>query len=578
MRLSWLRLADDRILIEQLRLIYASMTITVVPTFPAIAVLVWTLGQGGNWSHLLAWTAVVSVTNAYSIVDARRQLARGLVVADARRLLRRLLISIFIAGLSWGALAFGALGNTTAVGSILVISVLAGVSGGSVGLFSSVFAVYVAFIVPLVGLTVARLFQLDDPAYAAFGVISLFYIGTLLTQSYMAGRAVLAAINLRFENLALLATTEAAQKNAELANTAKSKFLAAASHDLRQPIHAQGLFLEVLSRTKLDAHQTEVLASARLASQASSDMLNTLLDFSRIEAGVVEPQAAPFKLQNLLYKIENDLAPLANAKGLVYRSRETSAVIHSDASLVEMVLRNLVSNAIRYTERGGVLVACRLHHGMAVVEVWDTGIGIAPGNQQEIFREFHQLGNPERDRRKGLGLGLAIADGLAKTMGHALSLKSTHGRGSVFRLALPLSLSSVPLAAPAVHSSPDGLAGVRVLLIDDDEAVLSSMAQLLRAWGCRVDTADSIEHALALAAQMPPDVVLSDYRLRGQQTGGQAIAALRALVRSSLPALMITGDTAPDRLRETMSSGVPLLHKPLAPGQLLKALTRLLGR
>ncbi|MGB4116973.1 MAG: hybrid sensor histidine kinase/response regulator [Polaromonas sp.] len=578
MRLAWLRLADDRILIEQLRLIYANMTITVVPTFPAIAVLVWTLGQGGNWGHLLAWTAVVSATNAYSIFDARRQLARGLVAHDARRLLRRLVLSIFIAGLSWGALAFGALGNTTAVGSILVISVLAGVSGGSVGLFSPVFAVYVAFILPLVGLTVARLFQLDDPAYAAFGVISLFYIGTLITQSYMAGRAVLAAVNLRFENLALLASTEAAQKNAEQANTAKSKFLAAASHDLRQPIHAQGLFLEVLARTKLDAHQAEVLASARLASQASSDMLNTLLDFSRIEAGVVEPQSAPFKLQNLFYKIENDLAPLANAKGLVYRSRETSAVIHSDASLVEMVLRNLVSNAIRYTERGGVLVACRLHRGMAVVEVWDTGMGIAHDNQQEIFKEFHQLGNPERDRRKGLGLGLAIADGLAKAMGHVLSLKSTPGRGSVFRLALPLSLSSVPLAAPVLHSLPDALAGVRVLLIDDDEAVLSSMAQLLRAWGCVVDTADSIENALTLAARIPPDVVLSDYRLRGQQTGGQAIAALRALVRSSLPALMITGDTAPDRLRETMSSGVPLLHKPLAPGQLLKALTVLLKR
>ena len=143
---------------------------------------------------------------------------------------------------------------------------------------------------------------------------------------------------------------------------------------------------------------------------------------------------------------------------------------------------------------------------------------------------------------------------------------------------MPLSLSSVPLAAPVLHSLPDALAGVRVLLIDDDEAVLSSMAQLLRAWGCVVDTADSIENALALAARIPPDVVLSDYRLRGQQTGGQAIAALRALVRSSLPALMITGDTAPDRLRETMSSGVPLLHKPLAPGQLLKALTVLLKR
>ena len=575
MRFTWPRLADDRILIEQLRLIYANMTITVVPTFPAIFLLVWTLGRPGNWGSLLAWTTVVSATNAYSIFDARRQLARGLVAGDARRLLRRLLLSIFIAGLSWGALAFGALGNTTAVGSIMVISVLAGVSGGSVGLFAPVFSVYVAFIAPLVGLTVARLFQLDDPAYAAFGFISLFYIGTLITQSYMAGRAVLAAINLRFENLELLAKTEAAQKSAEQANAAKSKFLAAASHDLRQPIHAQGLFLEVLSHTALTPHQAEVLASARLASEASGDMLNTLLDFSRVEAGVVEPFAAPFKLQTLLYKIENDLAPMANAKGLVYRSRETSAVIHSDASLVEMVLRNLVSNAIRYTDRGGVLVACRLHRGMAVVEVWDTGIGIAPENQAEIFREFHQLGNPERDRRKGLGLGLAIADGLAKTMGHVLSLRSVPGRGSVFRLALPLSVRPVQVvsARTAVSAS---LAGMRVLVIDDDEAVLAAMAHLLDSWGCVVSTADCIEQAMAKAQQSPPDVMMSDYRLRGQQTGLEAITRLRGLLGNQLPALMVTGDTAPERLRETLGSGVPLLHKPLAPGQLQKALTAVL--
>jgi len=576
MALAWPRLADDRILIEQLRLIYANMTITVVPTFPAIFLLVWTLGHAGNWRNLLAWTVVVSATNAYSIFDARRQLARGLVARDARRLVRRLLLSIFIAGLSWGALAYGALGHTTAVGSILVISVLAGVSGGSVGLFSPVFSVYVAFIVPLVGLTVVRLFQLDDPAYAAFGLISLFYVGTLITQSYMAGRAVLAAINLRFENLELLAKTEAAQKTAEQANAAKSKFLAAASHDLRQPIHAQGLFLEVLSRTDLNAHQTDVLGSARLASQASSDMLNTLLDFSRIEAGVVEAMPAPFNLQALLYKIENDLAPVANAKGLVYRSRETSAIIHSDASLVEMVLRNLVSNAIRYTEHGGVLVACRLRQGLAVVEVWDTGIGIAPENQFAIFQEFHQLGNPERDRRKGLGLGLAIADGLVKTMGHRLRLRSTPGRGSVFRLALPLSVRPVQ-ALPAIAGRVALLAGVHVLVIDDDEAVLSAMAHLLRSWGCVVTTADSIEQATAQARQSPPEAVLSDYRLRGQQTGLQAIATLRSVLGSHLPALMVTGDTAPERLRETLGGGVPLLHKPVAPDQLYQTLASLLA-
>lgn len=574
---AWLRLAENRILIEQLRLVYANMTLTVLPTFPAVALVCWTLVNERNRTALLLWAVAVTATNAYSIFDARCNLSRGLVALEAPLLLRKLLISIGIAGVSWGALAFGLLGKTTAIGDAVVISVLAGIAGGSVALLSPVFWAFVAFVVPLVCLTAAKLLQLDDPAYVAFGFSSLLYVCTLIAQSYMGSLAVRGAIELRFENLALLRQTEIAHRTAEQANTAKSRFLAAASHDLRQPIHAQGLFLEVLSHTSLTPHQAYVLSSARLASQASAEMLNTLLDFSRIEAGVVDPQKAPFKLQSLFYKVENDLAPLANAKGLVYRSRETTVVIDSDASLVEMVLRNLVSNAIRYTERGGVLVACRMQRGLAVVEVWDTGIGIAAQNQAEIFREFHQLGNPERDRRKGLGLGLAIADGLAKTLGHTLSLRSTPNQGSVFRLALPIRIStgeaSGSLGAEGPWTRADSLTGVRVLVIDDDEAVLLAMQHLLGSWGCIVCTADSIDRAVALAQRQAPDVVLSDYRLRGHQTGLQAIGMLRKLLGAHLPALVVTGDTAPERLRETLGSGVPLLHKPLAPEQMKKALT-----
>ena len=569
-------------LIEQVRLVYASMTVTMVtmvPTFPAIVLLIWTLGNADNIGILLLWAMAVTATNGYSILDARRRLSIGLVQAEAPSLAIKLLISMAFSGASWGALAFGILGHTTVVGNIIVISALAGVAGGAVALLSPVFMVFVAFVSPLVMLTAARLLMLNDPAYVAFGLISLMWMGTLMAQSYMGGLAVRGAIELRFENLELLGKTETAQKNAEQANTAKSKFLAAASHDLRQPIHSQGLFLEVLSRTDLSEHQSQVLSSARLASQAASDMLNTLLDFSRIEAGVVKPVAAPFDLQSLLDKVENDLAPLAISKGLTYRSRASSAVIDSDTLLVEMVLRNLISNAIRYTERGGVLVACRSSRGAAVVEVWDTGIGIAQENQADIFREFHQLGNPERDRRKGLGLGLAIADGLAKAMGHALTLQSRPGRGSVFRLVLPLSANVVTRvgAGPARQLSPGSLVGVRMLMIDDDPGVLEAMSYMLSSWGCEVTTADSVESAVLLARLTAPDAVLSDYRLRGQQTGLQAIARLRQLLGDQLPALLLTGDTSPHRLRETLASGVPLLHKPVAPEHLRQALIELLG-
>ncbi len=577
--LNALRLAENRVLVEQLRLMYGGLTFSILPMFTAIFLLVWTLSNVDNHNQLLVWAAMLSIINASFILHARYQLVHGFLMKRPRRLVGWLLIFFALGGTGWGLLAYVAIGNSTPVGTIMVISVLAGVLGGAVGLLSALVPLFVAFSIPLVALTTLRLLQLDDPSYNAFGLISLMYLGVLNVQCYNAGLAVRAAIELRFENLELLKKTESAQLEAELANTAKSKFLAAASHDLRQPVFAQGLFLEVLSRTDLTQHQAEILASARSASTASSEMLSTLLDFSRIEADVVEPTMLAFQLQGIFDKIENDLAPMARAKGLTYRSRQTSAVAQSDGALVELVLRNLVSNAIRYTQHGGLLVACRQRGASLVVEVWDTGIGIAPENHEAIFREFHQLGNPERDRRKGLGLGLAIADGFAKVLGQRLTLKSTPGRGSCFRLTLPRSVNWQGAAleitlAPATIS----LAGLRMLVIDDDEAVLSGMAHLLRSWGCSVDTAESIEQAQELASARRPDIVLTDYRLRGHRTGLQAVSILRQQLGQTLPVLMLTGDTAPDRLRETLSSGVPLLHKPISPTQLLQTLTTLVNR
>jgi signal transduction histidine kinase len=392
------------------------------------------------------------------------------------------------------------------------------------------------------------------------------------------------SIRLRFENLDLVEQlrreteiSEAARREAEEANAAKSKFLAAASHDLRQPAHAQGLFLEALSRTSLTSQQRELLDNARAVAESSAKMLDTLLDFSRIEAGVIDPQPQSFRLQPMFNKIEREFGPQADAKGLTYRSRETSLVVRSDPALVELILRNLVSNAIRYTEQGGLLVACRRRGGEAVVEVWDTGIGIAPQQQREVFREFQQLGNPERDRRKGLGLGLAIADGLARRMGHGLSLRSVPGRGSVFRLALPVS-NVVPAALCGATPEDAPLHGARVLVIDDDEVVLAGMRYLLSGWGCQCETADSIEDALDAARRRVPDVIVSDCRLREQRTGVEAIAAVRELAGEMLPALLITGDTAPDRLREAQATGIPLLHKPVLPAQLRRGLVNALHK
>ena len=580
MRGNLLRLDEDRILAGQLRLLLGNVASALIPTLFLSIVLVLTLTNDSNALALKVWGVALMSYKLYATLHARRHLASDIPVEQTHRLVWTLIMLNAIDGALWGSLAWVTLDTSTVVGSILVISTIAGMVGSSMSRLTPVLPVFMAFVTTMLLLLVSKVWTLGDPAYNSLGIVGIIFLTSVTLMARNSAKEIRASINLRFENVALLEKlqvkteiAEAAQREAEHANTAKSKFLAAASHDLRQPIHAQGLFLEVLSRTEQTPYQQELLASARAASEASSELLNALLDFSRIEAGVIDPQLQPFRLQPLLNKIENELALQADAKNIVYRSRETHTAALTDPVLLELILRNLISNAIRYTDRGGVLVACRQHGSHAVLEIWDTGIGIAPEEQKEVFREFHQLGNPERDRRKGLGLGLAIADGLARAMGYELTLRSTLGRGSVFRLTLPL-VSNAP-ESNIMMQSKTRLLNARLLFIDDDEIVREGMLHLLRDWGCECEAAESIEEALALAQLNVPDVIVSDYRLREQRTGVEAIAAVRKLIGSDIPALLITGDTAPTRLREAQASGIPLLHKPVSPGLLYRKLVEL---
>jgi len=576
MKGDFFRSAEDRILVEQLRLLYGNLGSSVIPAILLALLLLITLANDRNRHELLLWCMAVIASKLYTAIHARRRLAAGIQLHKARQKVTQLMVMHFVYGATWGALAWITLDNTTPSGDILILAVLAGILGNTVALLSPVLPIFMSFMLALALVLGSHLWWMNDPNYDALLLASVLYLISLLGQARNSATVSHSVIALRFENISLMKQANAAQRQAEQANQVKSKFLAAASHDLRQPVHAQGLFLEVLGSTSLTAHQHKVLASARSASLACSEMLNTLLDFSRMEAGVLRSRVKPFDLQILFNKIENDLVPQADAKNLVYRVRDTSLVVNSDASLVEMILRNLVSNAIRYTDRGGILIACRRRGNQAVVEIWDTGIGIHPAHQKGIFREFHQLGNPERDQRKGLGLGLAIAQGLAGILVQDLSLSSRLGSGSVFRLTLPLSSIAVVDEATWTHDARC-LQGRHVLAVDDDKAILLGMAQLLRSWGCTVDTADSITEALALAQRQVPDAVISDYRLREHRTGAEAIAALRALLGADLPALLITGDTAPERLRDALANGVPLLHKPVSPDQLFQVMAEIIA-
>jgi CheY-like chemotaxis protein/anti-sigma regulatory factor (Ser/Thr protein kinase) len=291
---------------------------------------------------------------------------------------------------------------------------------------------------------------------------------------------------------------------------------------------------------------------------------------------VVKVRPEAFAVQPLLTALEQEFGTQADTAGLVYRTRETSAAAYADRSLVGLVMHNFISNALRYTAQGGVLIACRTRGKRLALEVWDTGQGIPRSQWQNIFKEFHQLGNPERDRRKGLGLGLATVQRLAREMKTSVEVLSTPGRGSVFRLWLDRwqgALEDDTAPAPDARS----LAGVRVLAIDDDEAVRMGMQSLLLSWGCQSITAESSVQALEFLKDLDftPDIIITDFRLRHEETGKQVLQALRAHLGTPAPAIIMTGDTSPQRLRDAQSTAALLLHKPVSTGQLRDAILHL---
>lgn len=365
-------------------------------------------------------------------------------------------------------------------------------------------------------------------------------------------------------------------EEAERANLAKSRFLAAASHDLRQPMHALGLFIAELIRMEHSEEARRLISRIAASAEAMENLLDSLLDISKLDAGVVSTNPQSFPLGPLFERIGNDYGHAAKERGLQLRVRPTQLWIHSDPLLFERILINLVSNALRYTPSGSIMLTARKRGDHVLVEVRDSGVGIAPENQASIFLEFVQLENPARDRSKGLGLGLAIVRRLADLLCHPITLRSAPGRGSVFGVVAP----NVPPAGTTepMNIPEQSFVGRIVSIIDDDVLAKESLAGLLRAWGCFVVASDSLPGLLAALEELEvePEVVISDFRLPGEHTGLEIIANLRERFGADLPALLLSGDTGPETLRLATDRRVPLLHKPVRPAKLRAALSHLL--
>ncbi|WP_158305965.1 CheR family methyltransferase [Azospirillum sp. B510] len=368
----------------------------------------------------------------------------------------------------------------------------------------------------------------------------------------------------------------AAKAMAEQASAGKTRFLAAASHDLRQPVQAAVLFQHLLSTQDLPPASARVANSLGNTLTALQSMLDEILHISRLDAGVVNVNPKTFLLSTLLNQLVEEFSPLAGAAGLKLKSVRTSLTVHSDPKLLSRILQNLLANAVKYTDAGRILIGCRRSADTVRIQVWDTGRGIPEGQLAAIFEEFHQIGNLERDRRQGLGLGLSIVDRLATLLQHPIAVRSKPGSGSVFEVAVPLAGDAARVEQPFSTTILNG--GNRdILVIDDDPVVLDSLCQYLDQYGFKTTPAsDRVEALERFSGQSPPRLIIADYRLRNDETGADVIRRLRKEFGAAVPGIILTGDTSPDRIREASRSGFMLLHKPISPAEISLAISNAL--
>ena len=363
-----------------------------------------------------------------------------------------------------------------------------------------------------------------------------------------------------------------AKSDAEDANIGKTRFLAAASHDLLQPLNAARLFTSALAQQEHQRETEQLVDNLDGALRSAEELITAILDISKLDAGALEPNLTHFHLQTVFSNLDNEFTAMAEEKGLTFKSIDSNAIVHSDQTLLRRILQNFISNAIRYTGNGRVLLGVRRHPSHIRIEVWDTGVGIAEDKISEVFEEFRRIDNPRHSEVQGLGLGLAITERISKMLKHPLNVRSWPTKGTVFSVEVPLGDPAL-----AVRAKPEqrgwtrskGLNGVKVLVIDNEPKILEGMQALLTGWACETQTALSASHAISIVKEgFTPDIMLVDYHLGETDTGIMALKQLAECGLSDVPAIIITADRTDDVKVEIAEHGSILLNKPVKPAAL----------
>ncbi len=559
-----------------------------------IAMLYWQIASAALLAPWIGAFAAMCVVRAVVIQRFRRAAPR--TREEWLRWRLRSTIGTVVSASLWGATGwiFYGLGSEQQQATGLIIVIYTFTVAG-IPVLSTQPRLYLAYaslcLLPLV----ARIALVGDVySYQLAGeLILIISLTAVLANSYR--QALQRAIDLKVQADELAArlrvetlAAEGARREAEIANRAKTQFFTAASHDLRQPLHAMGLFAEALRQRVHEPQVAQLVNSINESVDALEGLFSELLDITRIDSGVIEVHPQHFEVGDILRKLRLHFEPSAFEKGLALRLRGGGRAVFADPLLVERILRNLVSNAIRYTNDGSVLVGCRQRGDRVRLQVWDTGLGITEAEQGRIFDEFYQVPNTPKvspDQRKGMGLGLAIVKRLADLMAAKLTLRSTPGCGTVFTLELPAGRAprrSALLSVPGKGPVDLTLAGRRIVVVEDEPAVRAGLEVLLAGWGAQIDAFDSVGSSRAWAERsdplvIKPDLLIVDYRLEEGLSGVDAIKALRARFGAALPAILVTGSTMTGHDREATEHNFHLLIKPVVPNKLRAMIAFKLG-
>jgi len=548
-----------------------------------LCIVMWNVAPRGE---LAVWLAAILINQAWRYALVRRyRAARGNERNPARWGLAWTLGSA-IAGSFWGTagvlwFASGDIGHQ----AVLIVC-LFGVIMGGINLTSvhkpTLYAFSLLALTPLI----VRVAWEGDALHAFIAAVLAVVLGFILRFGHGLNDLMTHSLEMRYENLDLVAELKAqtaaadlARTSAEAANRGKTQFLAAASHDLRQPLHAMGLFAAALSARVHDAQVRHLVSSINGSVEALERMFSAVMDISKLDAGAIAPKRSAFALGSIFDRLEREFAPLAAAKGLSLRVVPTRMWVESDPVLLERILGNLASNAVRYTVRGGVVIGARRRGSRVSVEAWDTGPGIAASETERIFEEFYQIATSVPRGGKGMGLGLAIIRRLSALLDHSVRVRSRPGKGSCFSIEVPHAAADLPAT---VVAGDDGTAGAPfedlcVAVVDDEEIVLHGMEALFSIWGATVIGASSCDAMLAALgeAETYPDLIVADYRIGPTELGTEVVERLRHELGVSIPALLISGDSSGATLHTLRRSGLDFLLKPVLPEELKAQASRL---